>query len=86
MFGHRKSLSSNMTFYISTESYNELCVIHVLTVSTSKNIGLVNVSTPVDFASEAMIEPISVVGEKTDSAVNFDVRSLLLGNRQFIQK
>lgn len=66
-------------------------VIQVLTVSASKNIGLVNVSTPVDFASEAMMEPISVVGETTDSAVNFDVSSyqkwsLLLGNRQFRQK
>lgn len=45
----------------------------MLTVSANKNIGWVNVSTPVGSASEDMMEPISVAGETTDIAVNFDV-------------
>lgn len=45
----------------------------MLTVSANKNIGWVNVSTPVGSASEDMMEPISVAGETTDSAVNFNV-------------
>lgn len=80
MFGYRKLLFFNMMFYIFIELYNELCVIYVLIVFMSKNIGLVNVSILVDFVLEVMIELIFVVGEIIDSVVNFDVRSFLLGN------